>query len=150
LPPEIPLHPASPCVLVCQIDAETDLCVGCHRTQAEIIGWRHYTAEQKTDLLQQTAIRQAVGQAELGPGVSFSSSLAKVKVCGQCGDALVCGPLEPGGDCWCDRLPNIMPLQPEADSCLCPACLEQAIQGRIKAQAPPKASSEKAQANPVD
>lgn len=159
-----PLHPPSPCVMVCQIDAITDLCVGCHRTQAEILGWRNYSAEQKIELLTQTAIRKEASNptscepesdhpevgnyAACSPasvsacGTGFSTGLGKVKQCGQCGDDLFCGPEEPGGDCWCDRLPNIMPLQAEIDSCLCANCLQQAIQARIEAKSGVNADDE--------
>lgn len=58
---------------------------------------------------------------------------ARVKICGQCGAEFLCGPQEDNGDCWCDRLPNIMPLLSPADACLCKACLQLAIERRIEA-----------------
>ncbi|MEM8647051.1 MAG: DUF1289 domain-containing protein, partial [Pseudomonadota bacterium] len=29
----------SPCIKICVVDPETDLCIGCGRTKAEIAGW---------------------------------------------------------------------------------------------------------------
>jgi predicted Fe-S protein YdhL (DUF1289 family) len=37
MPPPRPIR--SPCVLVCVMDDESGLCLGCHRTLAEIGGW---------------------------------------------------------------------------------------------------------------
>lgn len=31
---------ASPCVMVCAVDGESGLCLGCFRTLKEIAGWR--------------------------------------------------------------------------------------------------------------
>lgn len=41
----------SPCVRICMIDADHDLCVGCWRTLREISDWHRYTPEQKHALL---------------------------------------------------------------------------------------------------
>jgi predicted Fe-S protein YdhL (DUF1289 family) len=30
---------ASPCIQVCVVDGQSGLCLGCHRTLAEIAGW---------------------------------------------------------------------------------------------------------------
>jgi hypothetical protein len=53
---------------------------------------------------------------------------AQLKACGQCGAELLCGPQEPYGNCWCDNLPNIMPVLPTSDTCLCRTCIDQSIQ----------------------
>ena len=40
LPPAIPIAPVpSPCVSLCQIDADSGLCRGCLRTLDEIVAW---------------------------------------------------------------------------------------------------------------
>jgi hypothetical protein len=44
--------------------------------------------------------------------------------CFQCGAELVCGAVNGDATCWCDSLPNIMPLNEEATSCYCRDCLE--------------------------
>ncbi len=35
---------ATPCIAVCIIDPDSNLCMGCGRTVAEITGWRHLEA----------------------------------------------------------------------------------------------------------
>ena len=47
--------------------------------------------------------------------------------CFQCGAELVCGAVNGDATCWCDSLPNIMPLNEEATSCYCQACLEKVM-----------------------
>lgn len=49
------------------------------------------------------------------------------KVCPECNSDFLCY----SGNCWCGKLPNIMPLK-EHDLCLCPVCLETAIEEKIK------------------
>ena len=41
----------SPCNDICTIDAQSNLCIGCGRTQDEIAGWVYYTENQKIKLL---------------------------------------------------------------------------------------------------
>jgi hypothetical protein len=48
--------------------------------------------------------------------------------CFNCGAELVCGAINGDATCWCDSLPNIMPLNKEATSCYCQACLEKVMQ----------------------
>lgn len=38
---------ATPCVQVCIVDGASGLCLGCHRTLAEIAGWRALTEAQR-------------------------------------------------------------------------------------------------------
>ncbi len=45
--------PASPCVGVCVINPQTQLCEGCFRTLDEIAGWWDYTPNQKRAVLTQ-------------------------------------------------------------------------------------------------
>jgi predicted Fe-S protein YdhL (DUF1289 family) len=41
---------ANPCIRNCCLDLN-DVCCGCKRTLEEILGWHHYTVEQKRTLL---------------------------------------------------------------------------------------------------
>jgi hypothetical protein len=52
--------------------------------------------------------------------------------CFQCGTELVCGAANGDATCWCDSLANIMPLNKEAASCYCQACLEKVMQEKGK------------------
>ena len=50
--------------------------------------------------------------------------------CGNCGAPFTCGLAAGCAECWCAALPNVVPV-PQVDatvSCLCPACLEAAVQ----------------------
>ena len=38
---------ATPCVQVCFVDDETGLCVGCHRTLAEIENWAAFSEAER-------------------------------------------------------------------------------------------------------
>ena len=42
----------SPCVSICRLD-ENDVCVGCFRTASEIAQWLSYSAEQRSEIMQQ-------------------------------------------------------------------------------------------------
>ena len=44
--------PISPCIKVCKIDLQTNLCIGCKRTQDEIANWLFYTDIQKIEVLE--------------------------------------------------------------------------------------------------
>jgi predicted Fe-S protein YdhL (DUF1289 family) len=41
----------SPCIRICVIDDERDICRGCYRTLNEISRWAAYSSEQKLALL---------------------------------------------------------------------------------------------------
>lgn len=47
--------------------------------------------------------------------------------CFKCGAELVCGAVNGDATCWCDSLPNIMPLNEESMSCYCRDCLEKEL-----------------------
>jgi len=49
------------------------------------------------------------------------------KICPECKAGFGCFTSE----CWCDELPNIVPLDP-GRSCLCPACLEKVIDQKFE------------------
>ena len=50
--------PASPCIGVCTINFETDLCDGCFRNLAEIEQWWDYSANEKRERLTEIAERR--------------------------------------------------------------------------------------------
>lgn len=52
---------SSPCVGVCQINAETKLCLGCWRTLREVAHWSRYTVEEKLVVLDD--LRQRLEEA---------------------------------------------------------------------------------------
>ena len=41
----------SPCVKICVVDPETDLCIGCGRTRGEIAGWLSMDTSKRRDVL---------------------------------------------------------------------------------------------------
>ncbi len=47
----------SPCVSVCRMDADTDLCEGCLRTLGEIAGWADMDTADRLDVWQRIAQR---------------------------------------------------------------------------------------------
>lgn len=49
----------SPCIAVCQMDAENRYCIGCRRSLDEIRDWMILTAEEKRAILDQVAARGA-------------------------------------------------------------------------------------------
>lgn len=51
--------PPSPCIGVCAIHPQTQLCEGCLRTLDEIEAWWDYTPDQKREVLVETAARLA-------------------------------------------------------------------------------------------
>jgi uncharacterized protein len=48
----------SPCIGVCAMNSETNLCEGCFRTLEEIQGWWDMTPEQQADVMQRLDARQ--------------------------------------------------------------------------------------------
>jgi predicted Fe-S protein YdhL (DUF1289 family) len=49
----------SPCVGVCRMDPQADVCAGCFRTREEIASWSSMTSEQKSKLNEILAQRLA-------------------------------------------------------------------------------------------
>lgn len=41
------LSAESPCIKVCVVDPESDLCIGCGRKRAEIAGWLGFSPEDR-------------------------------------------------------------------------------------------------------
>ena len=42
---------ATPCVQVCVVDGESGLCLGCHRTLAEVAGWARFSDQERAVLM---------------------------------------------------------------------------------------------------
>jgi hypothetical protein len=54
-------------------------------------------------------------------------SIERRKSCERCSSEFSCFT----SDCWCNELPNIMPLD-EKRGCLCPVCLEEVISQKFQ------------------
>ncbi len=54
---------ATPCVQVCVIDDETALCVGCHRTLAEIENWTAFSDAERREVLSALPARRQTHHA---------------------------------------------------------------------------------------
>ena len=53
----------SPCNKVCKIDTKSGLCVGCKRTESEIIDWIKLDDIQKKNILKKINIRKLKNKA---------------------------------------------------------------------------------------
>ncbi len=54
---ELQARPTSPCTRVCTLD-EQNVCLGCLRTLAEIVGWSRMTADEQRALIKDLAARR--------------------------------------------------------------------------------------------
>ena len=52
---------SSPCTKVCRLDFNSDLCVGCGRSRAEIAAWTTLSADDKRRVLAAAEARLAQG-----------------------------------------------------------------------------------------
>ena len=65
-----------------------------------------------------------------------AAPIAPNSACPHCGARFRCGMENGDKECWCARLPNVLPLPVEnaagspATSCLCPACLNEILPAR--------------------
>lgn len=59
-PPWTRNEPDSPCVRICQIHPVHGICIGCHRTAAEIAGWPALAPEARRALLAELPARGTV------------------------------------------------------------------------------------------
>jgi hypothetical protein len=60
---------------------------------------------------------------------SEGTRLERRKICPECQTEFGCYTSQ----CWCDKLPNIVPLDPDR-SCLCQACLEKVIDKKYESR----------------
>jgi uncharacterized protein len=51
--------PVSPCIRMCCLDPETDVCTGCFRSLTEITGWHGADASERCRILGNCAQRRA-------------------------------------------------------------------------------------------
>lgn len=111
MPVDADTHPSSPCIGVCQMQAD-GMCIGCRRTLDEICAWPSANAAQKTAIWQRllTLPPQAVA-----------------KICQRCQEPFTCGSGGQDG-CWCMDLPRQASLDPALGDCLCASCLKAALQ----------------------
>jgi uncharacterized protein len=50
------------------------------------------------------------------------------ETCPECGARFPCGALAGDDSCWCQAVPNVVPVPLSADArCLCPACLARRV-----------------------
>ncbi|MEZ5684891.1 MAG: DUF1289 domain-containing protein [Paracoccaceae bacterium] len=56
----------SPCVKLCGIHPEAQICVGCHRTIAEITGWARLTPEARRAVMAELPARGAALKTRRG------------------------------------------------------------------------------------
>ena len=65
--PRPPKAIASPCVMVCAVDGDSGLCLGCFRTLKEIAGWRALSDAERTAVMADLPLRRGrVDPAKLG------------------------------------------------------------------------------------
>ncbi|MGE3965458.1 MAG: DUF1289 domain-containing protein [Planctomycetota bacterium] len=55
----------SPCTRVCQIDARSQLCIGCGRSLAEIAGWQGYSEAERRRVWER--LRRKATEGEIRP-----------------------------------------------------------------------------------
>ena len=123
---------ASPCINVCTLDPETQVCLGCLRTIDEIAAWGGASnAERAAIVAQLPARREVFG---LSAAASAMPPEWQPERCASCGAEFACGARGRGtslqGDapttpCWCASYPPVTPAD-DASSCLCPACMASA------------------------
>ena len=56
-------------------------------------------------------------------------TVEKIKTCPQCNDVFACSPV----DCWCSKLPPVMPMVAGAE-CYCPSCLNEQVKKLIESK----------------
>ena len=65
--PGTPKAIATPCVMVCAVDGESGLCLGCFRTLKEIAGWRALSDAERAAVMADLPTRRSqVDPAKLG------------------------------------------------------------------------------------
>ena len=50
----------SPCISICELDAKTNLCIGCYRTSEEIGKWKKFNEFEKKKILKLVKERKNV------------------------------------------------------------------------------------------
>jgi hypothetical protein len=52
-----PANISTPCVKICVVDGESGLCLGCHRTLAEVAGWGSLDEPQRLAIMSELPAR---------------------------------------------------------------------------------------------
>ena len=52
----------SPCIGICQLDLDSDLCIGCFRTRDEVAVWGAASDRMKLDILAKTRERRVANR----------------------------------------------------------------------------------------
>ncbi|HEY1427522.1 MAG TPA: DUF1289 domain-containing protein [Caulobacteraceae bacterium] len=54
------MHPPieTPCVNICVVDGESGLCLGCHRTLAEVAAWTRFSDAERSEIMAALAARR--------------------------------------------------------------------------------------------
>ncbi len=55
---------ATPCIKVCIVDPESNLCLGCHRTLMEIAGWARLPEDERARLMAELPARRSLIRPE--------------------------------------------------------------------------------------
>jgi hypothetical protein len=50
---------ATPCVKTCIVDGESGLCLGCHRTLAEVARWTSFSDAERAEIMAGLAARRS-------------------------------------------------------------------------------------------
>ncbi|MGR3511615.1 MAG: DUF1289 domain-containing protein [Paracoccaceae bacterium] len=50
----------SPCVKICVLHPEADICIGCYRTRHEIGGWSRMTQDERREIMAGLPARQSL------------------------------------------------------------------------------------------
>ena len=67
--PSPPRAIATPCVKVCFVDADSGLCLGCHRTMEEVARWMGFSDAERAEIMARLPARRAlIDPAKLSAG----------------------------------------------------------------------------------
>lgn len=67
----------SPCVRLCTLDLDGNICVGCGRTLAEIGAWSRYTDEERRAIMNGLPARLAARQSALAAAAASRDGLPR-------------------------------------------------------------------------
>ena len=56
----------SPCIGICELDYDADICIGCFRTRAEVAGWGSASIKMKQEILERVHNRRSSKQEITG------------------------------------------------------------------------------------
>jgi len=112
---------ASPCINVCTLDPQTQVCLGCFRTIDEIAAWGGASNAERAAIVAQLPARREI----FGRPSSAMPPEWQPERCANCGAQFACGANDATTPCWCASYPPVRPAD-DASSCLCPACMASA------------------------